>query len=673
MNVTETAIALAERTGAGTTVHRRHLLAAAVLADDVRADDALAELVGVSWDGLVELTCATIAALFPAEATDWTAIAAAATAGELDLESTTLPDAEPDLPSGRTALIRDVPTTQDTLGRLSYAQEVAGLIRELASTEHGKEAFALHLDAPWGAGKSTLVGFVRDDLTSEPVSTADGHASERWTVVELDAWRASQLSPAWWALLATLKRGVRGSLGPVGRLRLSGALAAQAARRLWKIWVPPLVVLAVLGGLWLQSVDISSTMAVATAVVGFALATGGLGSRFLSLGSLQGARIHERIDDNPMEAVMAQIGLLRAASPHPVLLVLDDLDRCNERFAVELLDSVQTLLRSDQRPVRARRRARTVGTLAARAGMTTDTDGRRTTTSEVSLRTLTTHEQDGLPTLVVLAVGDGRWLRAAYEHEYAVFAPFVAEPGRPLGHLFLDKLFQLRLELPQLSPAQVSDYVAGLLHLAPQRGLEVQRERELDERIRSAPREAGDGSTSLDERVAGILAQAEGMAPETRQRLAAAALDVRRDDPLRVARQRHLLEEYTVLLEPNPRAAKRFLMAYNLAFAARVCELEPVDPRTLALWTVVATRWPTLAEWVRGRLPDLDISPDGAPDHVSHLLDDPHVQAVLNSTRGGPLDRAKVMRCCGLAATGVGAPSAVEAGAPRRPTAWLET
>ncbi|MDQ8042953.1 MAG: P-loop NTPase fold protein [Brevundimonas sp.] len=665
MTVTDTAIALAERTGAGTTVHRRHLLAAAVLADDVRADDAVAALVGVSWEELVEFTCAAIGATFPAEAADWQAIAAAARAGDLDLRSRTLPDPEPDLSSGRTALIRDVPTTQDALGRLSYAQEVAGLIRELSSTEHGKEAFALHLDAPWGAGKSTLVGFVRDELTKKPAPTAGGPAAERWTVVELDAWRASQLSPAWWALLATLKRGVRGSLGPMGRLRLSAALAAQAARRLWKIWVPPLVVLVILGGLWIQSVDISATMAVATAVVGFALATGGLGSRFLSLGSLQGARIHERIDDNPMEAVMAQIGLLRAASPHPVLLVLDDLDRCNQRFAVELLDSVQTLLRSDQRPVRARRgAATTLGTLDARASMTTDTDGRRTTSSDVKLETRTTHDQDALPTLVVLAVGDGRWLRAAYEHEYAVFAPFVAEPGRPLGHLFLDKLFQLRLELPQLSPAQVSDYVAGLLHLAPQRGAEAQRERELDERMRSAPREAGDGSTSLDERVAEILSQAEGMAPQTRQRLAAAALDVRRDDPLRVARQRHLLEEYTSLLEPNPRAAKRFLMAYNLAFAARVCELEPVDPRTLALWTVVATRWPTLAEWVRGRLPDLDIGPEGEPDHVSHLLDDPHVQAVLNSTLGGPLDRAMVMRCCGLAASGGAGSSA--AGAAHR-------
>ena len=68
--------------------------------------------------------------------------------------------------------------------------------------------------------------------------------------------------------------------------------------------------------------------------------------------------------------------------------------------------------------------------------------------------------------MVVLAVGDRRWLRAAYEEAYATFSPYVSEPGRPLGHLFLDKLFQVRIELPQLSQQRVDRYLASLLSVA---------------------------------------------------------------------------------------------------------------------------------------------------------------------------------------------------------------
>ncbi|NUU19785.1 hypothetical protein HP550_21285 [Cellulomonas humilata] len=88
-------------------------------------------------------------------------------------------------------------------------------------------------------------------------------------------------------------------------------------------------------------------------------------------------------------------------------------------------------------------------------------------------------------------------------------------------------------------------------------------------------------------------------------------------------------------------------MAYNVAFAARLTELEPLEPKTLALWTVVTTRWPAPAEWIRGELPDGDLSPVDEPGHPSGLLLDPQVRLVVGSDRGGPLDRARVLRCCG--------------------------
>ncbi|GIG21059.1 hypothetical protein Cch01nite_17830 [Cellulomonas chitinilytica] len=504
--------------------------------------------------------------------------------------------------AGRTRLVHDQPAGDDELGRMSLAVEVASLVREMGRSHDRPEAFAIHLDAPWGAGKSTLVGFIGRALAEEG---PDGDPA--WTVVSLDAWRESQLSPAWWAILGHLRRGVAESLD--GRARVGFALRRtwRSVRRLWRIWVPPALVLVVLAVL-ARYTDVAGLVPVVTALVAVVVAVGGLGSRFLSLGSLQGARVHQLLNDNPMEEVVDQIWAIRRASPRPVLLVLDDLDRCNERFTVELLDAVQTLLRSgpeggDGRPDRSRP-----------------------------------------PALIVLAVGDGRWLRAAYENAYAVFSDSVSEPGRPLGHLFLDKLFQLRVELPRLDRSQVSRYLSHLLDV-PQATGPVDAGA-LEERIRAAPSDTA-GAHSLDERMSTLLSEAQGLGDAERQRLAAVALEARRTDPAREARQRHLLEEYADLLEPNPRATKRFLMAYNVGFAARLTELEPLDPRTLALWTVVATRWPALAEWVRDELPHGDLRPVDVPGHPSLLLREPQVQDVVTSALGGPLDRDAVLRCCG--------------------------
>jgi hypothetical protein len=54
-------------------------------------------------------------------------------------------------------------------------------------------------------------------------------------------------------------------------------------------------------------------------------------------------------------------------------------------------------------------------------------------------------------------------IRTSYEAAYEPFAPAVAEPGCPLGYLFLDKLFQLTVPVPTLSPQAQKDVLKELL------------------------------------------------------------------------------------------------------------------------------------------------------------------------------------------------------------------
>lgn len=120
---------------------------------------------------------------------------------------------------------------------------------------------------------------------------------------------------------------------------------------------------------------------------------------------------------------------------------------------------------------------------------------------------------------------------------------------------------------------------------------------------------------------------------------------------------RHALERFAPLLDPTPRAMKRFVMTYSMLLAVRTAELAPVSVGPLALWTVVVTRWPLLAEYLQNtpsavdcfRI-DRDRLPASTPPQLVPLFCDPPpaLRAVMNH-RAGPLDAQTIRACTGQA------------------------
>ena len=108
-----------------------------------------------------------------------------------------------------------------------------------------------------------------------------------------------------------------------------------------------------------------------------------------------------------------------------LLLLVDDLDRCPEAFVVDLLDSVQKLMRDK----------------------------------------LMRDNGRGGPNLTVLVVvaADGRWVRRSYDNAYASLAEAVDEPGATIGTLFLEKLFQMTVPVPRLPDELKDEYLSKLL------------------------------------------------------------------------------------------------------------------------------------------------------------------------------------------------------------------
>ena len=95
----------------------------------------------------------------------------------------------------------DSPADDDQLGREPFAKALAKRLHALAAPQSkDRRSFLIHLDGPWGAGKSSLLGFLRREL--EPT----------FLVVEINAWREQRVGPSWWTILDSVNRATSAML-----------------------------------------------------------------------------------------------------------------------------------------------------------------------------------------------------------------------------------------------------------------------------------------------------------------------------------------------------------------------------------------------------------------------------------------------------------------------------
>ena len=352
---------------------------------------------------------------------------------------------------------------------------------------------------------------------------------------------------------------------------------------------------------WLtQAGEIAKPVA---AIVGLVVAllgaARGLG-RSLSVGSARGAETFIRTSRDPMRTLRRRYEKLVATIGRPIVVFIDDLDRCQSDYVVEVLQGIQTLL--IEAPV----------------------------------------------TYVVAA--DRRWLYDSYGKFYADFKSVAREPGRPLGHLFLEKTFQLSAALPQPAPDVRDAYWRSLI--SPTRP-------PIDDQ--PAPEAAARAETAhLDEVVAGLAEQTAADREALLGRL--------EETDIQVEIENRLIP-FSPLLEPNPRAMKRLINAYRIELRRLLTEGRrsghaAVTPEQIALWTIVSLRWPLLADQLPHHLQLLAPGADSGvlPRSLRDLWHSDEVQAVVTGRDvSGRLTPEAVRTLVGLAPSG--APVAVPAGA----------
>lgn len=334
----------------------------------------------------------------------------------------------------------DRPTKTDELRRKGFAQIMARRIRIMHDEQikaddngvkaNGKDlsiqggrdrgpevkkhegAFTVLIHGLWGSGKSSLLNFLSDELKR-------GEGASQWVVVNFNAWQHQRLGrPWWWLMNAVFQQGAE-QLSHIGLWRRS--LVFRFKEYLWRsiraAWSPYLLSLfAVAAVFWLirlnsffglldvglvhpaagsstnQLQDVGdaakSVSAIFAAITTVWALIFGLSRTFLQ-GSAQAATNFIESTRDPMGDLTKHFNAMVTSMKQPVAIFIDDVDRCQDSYVVELLEGIQTLF--SEAPV----------------------------------------------TYVIAA--DQRWIFASYEKAYGTFTSTVEEAGRPLRYLFLRK------------------------------------------------------------------------------------------------------------------------------------------------------------------------------------------------------------------------------------------
>jgi len=209
-----------------------------------------------------------------------------------------------------------------------------------------------------------------------------------------------------------------------------------------------------------------------------ALGLGGLaglvwtGTRNLMLGSKSAAETYVQSSAEPYRPIIRLYERLIRAIDSPVAVFIDDIDRCDSSYVIDLLEGIQTLLRT-------------------------------------------------APVVYVVA-GDRKWICSSFEKRYVDFCGDIGVPGRPLGYLFLDKVFQLSTAIPRLSTLRQAAYWKRLLET----GQDAAETREQMQRLEASAERDLAGKTSHEDIQKEIDRTEEGSL-ERRQVVANAARDQR--------------------------------------------------------------------------------------------------------------------------------------------------
>jgi hypothetical protein len=485
----------------------------------------------------------------------------------------------------------DEATDVDQLGRWPFAKALAEHLDDVYWQQQTKllardggarnnpadaDGFAMHIHAPWGAGKTSVVKMMKTMLERTDRPSKGGRIAPQWVVVEFNAWKNERRNPPWWPLLEEIKTAC------ISALRRSDVDNARRLGRYWLWWkartdLLPYVVAALvlglsavaLGYIWKsaawKSADIWTILgnvfklitAIGTAIAAIFVAFISA-SRFAVFGSANSAKIYEDLSQDPLKKIVRLFNKTVETTNKPICIVIDDLDRCRPDYIVALLQGVQTIFR---------------------------------------------HRN-----VAYVVPADRNWIKTSFETQYKDPKDTVGSPSQPLGYLFLEKLFQVSTPLPALGAKIRAAYWDALLKSPAGEPAKAdvsqlsspQPSEPAVEREREEIRKQTDNLTHA--KAQDILNKKD--TPEVR---AALALELSTSKGA-TTEATHLLVQFKDCVPEIPRVMKRMLNAYAIRQAMGFVAGSQVPIKALVRWTILEQSDPALADalaahpdWVEDR------------------------------------------------------------------------
>ena len=241
--------------------------------------------------------------------------------------------------------------------------------------------------------------------------------------------------------------------------------------------------------------------------------------------------------------------------------------------------------------------------------------------------------------MTYVVAADRKWICRSFDKTYETFGDTIGEPGRPLGYLFLEKVFQVSAPVPQLARSVRENYWKLLLH--PADATATDQERKAAETAALDNVKSLTTKEALDRKIAEVRGHPI-LEPAMR---AAAAKQITSVEALKATE--HSLQRFADLVEPNPRAMKRLVNAFGLHQATHFIEERNVSAEVLARWTIVELRWPLLADYLAENPAAVAALHGNAtirlPRDLRTLVGDDEVRKVVT----GALDEASIRRLVG--------------------------
>lgn len=471
--------------------------------------------------------------------------------------------------------LSDQPSEVDLLGFSDYAQALADFIKN----EKTEKPLTIGIDAAWGMGKTTLMRMIRYQLTEQE---QEAKRDQSFRTVWFNAWKYDEEESLWAALVLEILAQVRKTLSWRRRLWLWIKLNWKRfdRGRLWQkilkyliIYVFLICILGTLafgvaslwlGATWQESwqqlkeyVELLGALGVLTAIYAAGKQV------FESLTGPFDLKISEYVREPDYQERIGFLGQLEEdfkrvinvvtqKGKWPLVVFIDDLDRCAPPKPAEIIEAINILL-------------------------------------------------DAKHCVFVIGM-DAATVAGSIEAKYEDLKGYLDDRDDPggltLGQRFLEKIIQISFRIPRVDPDLVETFINKNLGVPEEEPTtEPSREEVAEaEQLIKAEQRAG---KSLDEAGEAVQVARPNMPREVVAEAKRGVFAKSFDDSEEVRKAIHEAAPYLGL---NPRKIKRFINIFRLqaliANRRGLLEAGTIQLGLLAKWVIIATRWPDMIEAV---------------------------------------------------------------------------